>query len=119
MAALLIHCSGELDEAGKVLGGISGGLLNAEEKKLWRLLQGDLLLARGKNDLARTQYAALSEKQPAGPWDAARAARLESAAILLEHGRWEDAQTALDRLQLDMPLERMSLDTGLLALNLK
>jgi len=118
LAALLIHCSGGLDEAGKLLGGISGGLLGADDRRLWRLLQGDLLLARGKHEEARQQYAAVGEKQAAGPAGVARAARLESAAILLEHSHWEDAQAALDRLQLDMPLERMTLDTGLLALNL-
>jgi tetratricopeptide (TPR) repeat protein len=118
IAALLLHCDGELDEAAKALAAISGGLLNADEKKLWRLLQGDLLLARGKSEQARKQYAAAGEKQAGGGWNAARAARLESAAIMLEHSRWEDAQEALDRLQLERPLERMSLDTGLLALNL-
>jgi TolA-binding protein len=116
LAALLLHCSGDLDEAGKMLGAISGGLPGADERRLWRLLQGDLLLARGKNEAARKQYAAAGEKQAVG--NIARAARLESAAILLEHGQWDDAQQALDRLQLERPLERMSLDTGLLALNL-
>jgi hypothetical protein len=118
LAALLIHCSGELDEAGKVLGAISGGLLGADERRLGRVLQGDLLLARGKNELARKQYAAVGEKLAGGLWNAARAARLESASIMLEHGQWDDAQAALDRLELERPLERMSLDTGLLALNL-
>jgi hypothetical protein len=118
LAALLIHCSGELDEAAKMLGGISAGLLNADEKRLLRLLPGDLLLARGKNEDARKLYAAAGEKQAGAQAGLVRAARLESAAILLEHSRWDDAQTALDRLQLDAPLERMSLDTGLLALNL-
>ena len=118
LAALLIHCSGELDEAAKVLGGTSAALLNADEKRLLRLLQGDLLLARGKNEDARKLYAAAGERQAGGQPGLARAARLESAAILIEHSRWDDAQTALDRLQLDAPLERMSLDTGLLALNL-
>ena len=118
LAALLIHCSGELDEAGKVLGGISSGLLNADDKRLLRLLPGDLLLARGKNEDARRLYAAAGEKQAGAQASLARAARLESAAILLEHSRWDDAQAALDRLQLDAPLERMSLDTGLLALKL-
>jgi tetratricopeptide (TPR) repeat protein len=118
LAELLLHCSGELGEAGKVLASISGGLLNADEKRLWRLLQGDLLLARGKDEQARKLYAAVGEKQVPGAWNAARAARLESAAIMLEHDRWDDAQEALDRVQLEVPLERMSLDTGLLALNL-
>ncbi len=118
LAALLIHCTGELDEAGKVLGGITGGLLTADDRRRWRLLQGDLLLARGQPEEARKQFAAAGEKQAGAGFNAARAARLESASILLEHGHWEDAQEALDRLQLDMPLERMSLDTGLLALDL-
>jgi tetratricopeptide (TPR) repeat protein len=119
LAALLIHYSGELDEAGKLLGGIPGGSLNADDRKLWRLLQGDLLLARGRNEEARKQYAAAAGKQSGEGFNAARAARLESAAILFEHSDWEDAQTALDGLQLEMPLERMSLDTGLLALRLE
>jgi tetratricopeptide (TPR) repeat protein len=119
LAALLIHCSGKLDEAGKVLDSISGGLPGADERRLWRLLQGDLLLARGNNEQARQLYAAVGEKQAGGPWNAARAAGLESAAILLEHNQWDDAQAALDRLQLERPLERMSLDTGLLALDLE
>jgi len=118
LAALMIHCSGELEEAGKVLGGISSGSLGADDQRLWRLLQGDLLLRRGQKEEARKQYAATGEKQAGGPRDVTRAARLESAAILLEHSQWEEAQAALDRLELEMPLERMSLDTGLLALKL-
>jgi tetratricopeptide (TPR) repeat protein len=119
LAALLIHCSGELDEAGKLLGGMTGGLPGADERRLWRLLQGDLLLARGKNEEARQQYAAVGEKQAGGQFNFGRAARLESAANLFENNHWQDAQEALDRLQVERPLERMSLDTGLLALNLE
>jgi tetratricopeptide (TPR) repeat protein len=118
LAALLIHCAGELDEAGKLLGGISANLSDADERRLLRLLQGDLLLARGKKEEARKLYAGAGDKTPGGAFSAARAARLEGASILLEHGRWDGAQAALDRLQLEMPLERMSLDTGLPALNL-
>jgi TolA-binding protein len=119
LAALLIHCTGDLDEAGKVLGAISGGLLSKEEKRLWRLLEGDLLLARGKKEEARKEYAAAGETQADRQFNAERAARLEGAANLLEYGHLEEAQAALDRLELEMPLERMSLDTGLLALNLE
>jgi hypothetical protein len=119
LAALLIHSSGDLAEAGKVLGAISDPALGADDRRLWRLLQGDLLLARGQNEQARQKYAAIAEKQSGGAWNAARAARLESVAILLEHAQWDDAQAALDRLQLDQPLERMSLDTGLPALKLE
>ncbi len=115
LAALLIHCSGELDEAGKLLGSISGGLPGADERRLWPLLRGDLLLARGNKEQARKEYAALGQKEAP---NIARSARLESAAILLRLGQWDDAQEALDRLQLDSPLERMSLDDGLLALDL-
>jgi tetratricopeptide (TPR) repeat protein len=116
LAALLIHCSGELDEAGKLLGSLSAGLPGTEERRLWRLLWGDLLLARGKKDDARKEYAALGDKEASS---IARAARLERAAILLNNGQWDDAQEALDRLLLERPLERMSLDTGLLALDLE
>jgi hypothetical protein len=119
LAALMIHCTGELDEAGKALGGMSGGSLGADDRRLWRLLQGDLLLRRGQKEEARKQYAAAGEKQAGGQRDVTRAALLESAAVLLEHSQWEQAQSALDRLELEMPLERMSLDTGLLALSLE
>ncbi|MGA2556170.1 MAG: PKD domain-containing protein [Verrucomicrobiota bacterium] len=117
-AGLLVHCDGELEEAGKVLGGIPGSLSNTDDRRRWRLLQGDLSLARGQLEEARKHYAAAGEKPAGGLFNAARAARLESAAILLEHGHWDDAQEAVDRLEFDMPLERMSLDTGLLALKL-
>jgi TolA-binding protein len=102
-----------------MLGTIAGGLLNADERRLWRLLEGDLLLARGQYEQARKQYASMGGKPPDGEWNFARAARLESAAILLEHGRWDDAQAALDNLQMESPLERISLDTGLLTLHLE
>ena len=118
LAALLIHCTGQLDEAGKLLEGVSRGLPGAEDRRLWRLLQGDLSLARGKKEEARKEYAAAGEMKAVGEINLARAALLESAAILLEHGQWDDAQAALDRLELEMPLERMSLDTGLLGLRL-
>jgi tetratricopeptide (TPR) repeat protein len=118
MAALLIHCSGQLDEAGKLLNAVSGGALDADDRRLCRVLQGDLSLALGKNDEARKQYAAVAETKPGGQPKLARAARLESAAILIEHSQWDDAQAALDRLELETPLERMSLDAGLLGLTL-
>jgi tetratricopeptide (TPR) repeat protein len=116
LAALLIHFSSELDEAGKLLGSISSALPGAEERRLWQLLRGDLSLARRRKDEARKEYAALGNKETPG---IARAARLESAAILLQNGQWDDAQEALDRLQSERPLERMSLDAGLLALDLE
>jgi tetratricopeptide (TPR) repeat protein len=118
LAALQIHCSGELDEAGKMLGGISAGQLIGDEKRILRLLQGDLLLARGKTEEARKLYAATGDRQTGAQPEVTRAARLESAAILIEHSRWDEAQAALDRLELDTPLERMSLDAGLPALRL-
>jgi tetratricopeptide (TPR) repeat protein len=118
LAALLIHCSGDLDEAAKMLGGISANLLNGDEKRLLRLLQGDLLLARGKTDDARKLYAAAGDRQAGAQPGVTRAARLESAAILIEHSRWDEAQAALDRLELDTPLERMLLDAELPALSL-
>jgi hypothetical protein len=118
LAALLIHCSGQLDEAGKLLGGMSAGLTGADDRRLWRSLQGDLALAQGRNEEARKQYAAAGETKTGGQTNLARAARLESAAILIEHSQREDAQAALDQLEVDRPLERMSLDTGLLGLKL-
>ena len=118
LAALLIHCSGALDEAGKLLGGISGGLLSARRTPALAIAPGRSVAgARQARGGAQTVCRRRRKAGGRAP-GVARAARLESAAILLAHSHWEDAQAALDRLQLDMPLERMSLDTGLLALNL-
>jgi tetratricopeptide (TPR) repeat protein len=119
LAGLLIHHSDELDEAEKLLDGIFAGALNSDEKRLEKILRGDLLLARGKLDDARREYLSAGEPPANARFDAARAARLESISILLEHGQWEDAQQSLDKLQLDLPVERMSLDAGLLRLNLE
>jgi tetratricopeptide (TPR) repeat protein len=118
LANLLIHYSGELDEAEKLLAGISGNDLTADEKRLEKLVRGDLLLARGKIEDARKQYAAV--RGPAGNalFDVAPAARLESASILLERGEMDDAQQALDSLRFVFPMERMALDSGLLDINL-
>jgi len=119
LADLLIHWSGNFDEAEKLLAGISGGNLTGDEKRLQRLLQGDLLLARGKIEAARKQYLAVGQRAGPGNFDAARAARLESANILIERGQFDDAQQALDWLEMEISAERMSLDTGLLQIQLE
>jgi predicted negative regulator of RcsB-dependent stress response len=119
LSGLLIHWSGQFDEAEKLLAGISGNNPAGDEKRLRQLLQGDLLLARGKIEAARKQYLAVGgqpDKKNAGT---ATAARLEGASILIEHGQFDDAQDALDRLAVEIPAERMSLDTGLLQIQLE
>ncbi len=119
LADLLIHWSGQFDDAEKLLAGISGSNLAGDEKRLKQLLQGDLLLARGKVEEAHKQYFAVGQRTGQGNFDAARAARLESANILLEHGQFDDAQQALDWLALEIPMERMALATGLLEVQLE
>ena len=118
LADLLLHWSGQFDEAEKLLGGIAGNNLSGDERRLERLLQGDLLLARGKVEEARKQYLAVGGRLDPKTAATASAARLESASILLEHGEHEDAQEALDRLAFELPTERLSLDAGLLTLRL-
>jgi len=60
--------------------------------------------------------------QPAGQTPGAsgigRAAILESAGISLQRGDYEEAEHTLDLLVYEFPLERMSLDMGLLRANL-
>ena len=118
LADLLIHWSGQFDEAEKLLGGITGNSLSGDERRLQRLLQGDLLLARGQVGEARKQYLAAGGRQDRKTDAATAAARLESASILIEHGQLDDAQDALDRLAFEIPTERLSLGPGLLSLKL-
>lgn len=113
LADLAIHWSGNDDEAEKVLGQIDGNDLTADERRLEKLLKGDLLLARGKIGDARRQYLSSGDPASGGNFDTTRAARLESANILIEEGQPDDAQKALDALMFDIPAERMSLDAGL------
>ncbi len=120
LADLLIQCAGKLDEAEQLLGSVSGNELTADERRLRRLLQGDLLLARGQVEEARRQYVAVGEvpNRAGGRFGVGRAARLEGASISLQRGEFEEAQRALDLLAFDLPLERMSLETGLLRVRL-
>jgi len=118
LADLLIHWSGQFDEAEKLLGVISVSNLSGDERRLLHLLQGDLLLARGRVEEARNQYLAAGGRPDRKMEEAAAAARLESASILIEHGQLEDAQEALDRLDFEIPMERLALGVGLLNLKL-
>jgi hypothetical protein len=118
LADLLIHASGNFDEAEKLLGGIAGNILTGDERRLQRLLQADLWLARGKIEAARNQYLAAGGRLDRKTADATAAARLESASILIEHDQFDDAQEALDRLAFEIPIERMALEVGLLKIKL-
>jgi len=121
LADLMLHEVGDLDDAAKWLGTISGNGLTVEERRLWKLLDADLLLARGKVDQARALYSAIGDlgsakAAPKSTFD--HGARLEGASILVQCARFEDAQHALDVLVTERPLERMALDTGLLRMQL-
>jgi hypothetical protein len=120
IADLLIHCEGKVDEGEKLLGGLSTGGLTADERRLAKLLQGDALLARGKLEEAKKHYAIIgnASKGPGGGSGIGRAAVLESAGISLQCGDYHEAERALDLLVYQFPLERMSLDVGLLRANL-
>jgi len=111
---MLLHYAGQPEAAAKLLAGLSGNGLSVDERRLRKLFDGDLLLARGKVDLARNQYAAIADL-PAKPGPRAtfeHHARLESASILLQCAQFDDAQRALDLLTFERPLERLALDTG-------
>jgi hypothetical protein len=120
IADLLIHCDGNVEEGQKLLAGLSLGGLAAEERRLAKLLEGDGLLARGKVAEARKHYSMIgnASRAPGGGSDIGRAAVLESASISLQRGDYDEAEHALDLLVYEFPLERMSLDAGLLRANL-
>jgi hypothetical protein len=119
LADLLIATGGDLAHAEKLLGAGPAGNLTAEEKRLWHRLKGDLALARGQVEAAQKPLASAGGgKSPAPRFDAARAARLESASLALAQGNLDEAQQALDQLYTERPVERLSLDTGLLRLRL-
>ena len=118
LAGLLIHWAGDFDEAEKLLASIAGNRLTGDENRWQQLLQGDLLLARGKTDAAQKQYLATGSQSDRKTTAATAAARRESASILIERNQFNDAQTALDRLLFEIPVERMALGTGLLKIKL-
>lgn len=120
IADLLIHCDGKVDEGEKLLGALSLGGLASDERRLAKLLQGDQLLARGKVEEARKQYALLgnASRAPGAASGLGRAAVLEAAGISLQCGDYPEAERALDLLVYEFPLERMSLDAGLLRASL-
>ena len=118
LADLLIATGGDLEEAQRLLGTLPPNSLIAEEKRLWHQLQGDLALARGQLEAAQKLLTAAGSGKYPMRFDTARAARLESASIALEQGNLDEAQLALDRLYLERPMERLSLETGLLRVQL-
>ena len=120
IADLLIHCDGPLSEAQQLLAGLPRGGLTADERRLARLLEGDLLLAQGKAEEARKHYAAIGQGPPrAGDRpQATRAAQLESLSILIERRHYQDAEQQLDRFAFDAPLERLAPDVAWLRVQL-
>ena len=118
LADLLINCDGNFDAAEKLLGEIHSANLTGDDLRRQKLLAGDLLLARGKIEAARQQFLSVGSRANGAKAETARAARLESANILIEHAQFDDARSALDRLTFEFPLERMSPGTGLLEVQL-
>jgi tetratricopeptide (TPR) repeat protein len=119
IADLLIH-SGSLDEGERLLTSLSMSGLSMDERRLSRLLQGDLLLARGRVEEAKKHYAEIGNigKRPAAGSGVGRDAVLESASISLQRGDYEEAASTLNLLIVEHPLERLAVDVGLLRLNL-
>jgi len=118
LADFLIHATGNFDEAEKLLPTIADNNLSGDEKRQRQLLQGDLLLAHGQIEDAKKQYLATGSRLDRKTTATTAAARLESASILIERNQFDDAQTALDRLMFEIPVERMALGTGLLTIRL-
>ncbi len=120
LADLLIRRTGQSDEAEKLLGSAPGGSLTYDDRREWRILQGDLLLARGKVAEAEQQYRAVGEAatKPDARFDLSRSARLESASLSFHQGNFDEAEQILDRLLFEVPLEHLSLDAGLVRLDL-
>lgn len=118
LAELLIDVYGQPDEAQSLMRQISGAGLSSDEVRLQKRLEGDLLWARGNIEPARTQYLALTPAKPAGTADLPRLARLEGISLMLEHKQFDEAWEALERLQLEFPLERLAPGTELIEVEL-
>jgi tetratricopeptide (TPR) repeat protein len=120
LADLLLQSTGQFDEAEALLNALSGNGLNPDERRLWKLLAGDLLLARGRVEEARKQYTAVGVMpgKDSGRYGLGHKARLEAASVLLAEGNYEEAQRALDLLAFENPLDRLSLETGLVRTDL-
>ncbi len=120
LAELLIHSQGKLDEATALLNPTPSTVLNDDEKRLARLLWGDLYAAQGKLEEARKVYEAVS----VGPSKAGdnteirRRARLESASLFFHRGDVAAAEQILDQIQIENPTDRLSLETQLPLLNI-
>ena len=118
LADFLMDCPGDLAGAESLLGEVRPGSLTGDEKRLQKLLAGDLLLARGKIEEARQQFLSIGSRQNGANSETTRAARLEGANIFIEHDQFDEARQALDWLTFEFPLERMSVGTSLLAIEL-
>lgn len=115
LADLLVHSQGKLDEAATLLSSIATAVLTEEERRLARLLVGDLLAAQGKLEEAGKVYASLSAK-PARPGENAdiqHRAKLESAEIFFHRGDYATAERILDQMQVENPEDRLALEVQL------
>jgi tetratricopeptide (TPR) repeat protein len=115
LAALLLECGGNLEEAQSLLKAMSTASLSAEDRRLRQLLLADALAAQGEVDKARAAYQAVGARLASARKDAQvkRLARLEGANHLLRRGELDDAERILRQMESDDPLERLGLDTGL------
>jgi hypothetical protein len=113
LADWLINGIGSPAEAETLLQGMSPGSSALQRRR--DILLADASLLKGDVDQARSGYLALGKPRDPRSHEVWRRSRLGYAADLVRRKEWAAVAGLLQRLQGQWPIERMSVETGLLA----
>jgi tetratricopeptide (TPR) repeat protein len=110
-----LEIAGQAQAALDLLARLNEAALDEKERRWRKILRGDALLLQGKVDQARQAYAGagtlVNELNRAQ--ESRSRAQLESAKDHVRRGEYGRAEDMLRQIEWEMPLERLSIETGL------